>query len=97
MPGCGCTDYRPPSEREWIPTSEVRIGDRLAHKLSDTAWHYTTVTGWSDRELRLSRYGLPDVTHRTFTVSGAPWWVRADNFALVHSLDGEALIARREP
>jgi hypothetical protein len=86
------------SEREWVPTGDVRIGDQLAHKLSDTPWTYTTVTGWSDRVLKLSRFGgnLKDVTQRTFEVSGAPWWVRADNFMLVHSLeDGEALILKR--
>lgn len=86
------------ANREWVPTAEVRVGDKLAHKLSDTPWTYTEVTGWSDRELRLSRFGpgLADVTQRTFTVSDAPWWVRSDDFALVHPLDGEALIAARE-
>lgn len=58
---------------EWIPTGDVRIGDRLACLLSD-ARSYPTVTGWSDKMLILSRYGLDDVTHRTFTVTGASWW-----------------------
>lgn len=79
-------------DREWIPTTEVREGDQLAHKLSDTPWTYTTVTGWSDRYLTAC-----DVTHRTFTVTGAPWWVRADNFELVADLAGQTLIRRREP
>ena len=58
-----------PSPRQWVPTRDVREGDQLAHKLSDTPWTYTPVTGWSDRVLKLSRYeGLSDVTHRTFTV-----------------------------
>jgi hypothetical protein len=78
------------SDREWIPTADVRPGDQLAHKLSDTLWTYTPVTGWSDRYLATS-----DVTHRTFTVWGAPWWVRTDNMMLVSDLAGETLIRRR--
>jgi hypothetical protein len=81
-----------PRDREWVPTAEVREGDQLAHKLSDTPWTYTTVTGWSDKYLPTS-----GITHRTFTVTGAPWWVRADNFELVSDLASETLIKRREP
>jgi hypothetical protein len=86
------------SDRMWIPTADVKVGDQLAHKLSDTPWTYTTVTGWSDRLLRLSRFpdsNLADVTHRTFTVTGATWWIRADNMELVSDLAGETLIKRR--
>jgi hypothetical protein len=79
-------------ERKWIPTHEVQVGDWLAHKLSDTPWTYTPVTGWADRELQLSRYGLADVTHRVFTVQNAPWWV--DAMDRTHDLNGKALIIR---
>lgn len=72
----------------WIPTAEVRKGDQLAHKLSDTPWTYTEVTGWSDRYLATS-----DVTHRTFTVTDAPWWV--DELDRTADLAGRALIKAR--
>jgi hypothetical protein len=86
-----------PVRRQWVRTRDVRMGDELAHKLSDTPWTYTPVTGWADRLLELSRFGggLADVTHRTFRVSAAPWWVRDDNMMLTCDLDGEALIRLR--
>lgn len=77
-------------DREWIPATDVREGDQLAHKLSDTPWTYTTVTGWTDEYLPTS-----DVTHRTFTVTGAPWWI--DEMDRTADLAGKALIKRREP
>jgi hypothetical protein len=75
------------SDREWIPAANVRVGDQLAHKLSDTPWTYTPVTGWSDKVLHLG-----DTPQRRFTVSGAPWWVTCDDASLWHSLDGQALV-----
>ena len=77
------------NDRIWIPTTDVRAGDQLAHKLSDTPWTYTPVTGWSDRYLATS-----DVTHRTFTVTGAPWWV--NELDRTSDLAGETLIRRRD-
>ncbi len=74
------------SERVWVHTADVRIGDQLAHKLSDTPWTYTRVTGWSDKYLPTS-----GITHRIFAVAGAPWWVsEIDRTA---DLAGEALVA----
>lgn len=77
----------------WIPTAEVKVGDRIACLLSD-AQAYPTVTGWSDRVLNLSRFeGLKDVTHRTFRVSGAPWWAED---MLTDDLAGKSLIVSRD-
>lgn len=73
----------------WVPTVDVRVGDQLACLLSD-AQAYPEITGWSDRLLQLSRYDLPDVVHRTFTVGWAPWWV--DHSQCTSALNGEALI-----
>lgn len=72
------------SERAWIPTADVRVGDQLAHKLSDTPWTYTRVTGWSDKTFS------DGTVQRLFAVAGAPWWV--DGADLWHSLDGKALV-----
>lgn len=72
----------------WVPTADVRVGDQLALLLSD-AQAYPEITGWSDRLLKLSRHGLPDVVHRTFTVMWAPWWAFD---MLTDGLDGESLI-----
>lgn len=59
----------------YVMPEQVRPGDRLCVWLSDGS-AYPTVTGFSDRLLRLSRYGLEDVTHRTWQVTGdVPWWV----------------------
>jgi hypothetical protein len=81
-----------PRERVWVPTAEVRAGDLLAHKLSDTPWTYTPVTGWEDRTLHLGgRQG--DVVQRRFTVTGAPWWVGPGD--RTHDLAGRALIRAR--
>ena len=77
----------------WIPTTEVQAGDRLALLLSD-AEAYPEVTGWSDRVLELSRHGLADVTHRTFTVTGAPWW--ADRMDRTGDVTGQTLIVARD-
>jgi hypothetical protein len=79
------------SDREWIPAADVQVGDQLAHKLSNTPWTYTPVTGWSDKVLHLGG-SLGNVTQRRFTVSGAPWWVTSDAASLWHSLDGQALV-----
>ncbi len=78
-----------PSERTWIPTAEVQAGDQLAHKLSDTPWTCTRVTGWTDRVLHLG-HGMADVTHRIFTVTDAPWWIGTAD--LTHDLAGRALV-----
>jgi len=78
---------------EWVPAAEIRHGDRLACLLSDAEF-YPQVTGWSDRELKLSRFGLADVTHRTFAVRSAPWWV--DDAMRTVDLAGQALIVRRD-
>ncbi|MFG3582536.1 hypothetical protein [Streptomyces sp. NPDC047990] len=59
--------------REWIPTRDVRVGDKIACLLSDASADLE-VTGWSDKFLDLSRYALRSVTHRTFKVSWEPWW-----------------------
>ena len=67
-----CSDGRA-VDLEWIPTAEVREGDKIACLLSD-AQAYLRVTGWSDRTLDLTRYDLPVYVHRTFTVAYAPWW-----------------------
>ncbi|WP_331725155.1 hypothetical protein OG478_53190 (plasmid) [Streptomyces phaeochromogenes] len=72
---------------EWIDTKDVQVGDKIACLLSD-ARAYPRVTGWTDRELKLS-----DVTHRTFQVTGAPWW--ADDMT-TFDLSGQALIVSRE-
>jgi hypothetical protein len=76
---------------QWIPTADVKPGDQLACFLSDAS-AFPEVTGWADRELALSRFGLADVTHREFTVRDAPWWVRTDNFMLTSDLAGETLV-----
>ncbi|MET9366212.1 hypothetical protein ABZX93_35665 [Streptomyces sp. NPDC006632] len=72
---------------EWIDTKDVQVGDKIACLLSD-ARAYPRVTGWTDRVLKLS-----DVTHRTFQVSGAPWW--ADDMT-TFDLAAQALIVSRE-
>ncbi|WP_037898470.1 hypothetical protein [Streptomyces sp. NRRL S-920] len=72
---------------EWIDTKDVQVGDKIACLLSD-ARAYPRVTGWTDRVLKLS-----DVTHRTFQVSGAPWW--AEDMT-TFDLAGQALIVSRE-
>jgi hypothetical protein len=74
---------------QWIPAADVKTGDVLPCYLSD-ATAYVTVTGWADKELQLSRYGLQDVTHRTFTVASAPWWV--DEMDRTSDLAGETLV-----
>ena len=81
-----------PRDRVWIPTGEVRAGDQLAHKLSDTPWTFTEVTGWTDKVLHLG-HSMADVTHRVFTVTDAPWWVGERD--LTHDLAGRALIMAR--
>lgn len=74
----------PQVQRAWIPTADVRVGDMLAHKLSDTPWTYTRVTGWTDEPMS------GGVTHRIFAVQDAPWWVsELDRTA---DLAGEALV-----
>jgi hypothetical protein len=84
-----------PVRNQWVPTASVRAGDELAHKLSDTPWTYTPVTGWSDRLLAGCGAHGTDVTHRTFTVTSAPWWVRAEWCDTVGDLAGESLIKLR--
>ncbi|MGW3426307.1 hypothetical protein [Streptomyces phaeochromogenes] len=79
-------------ETEWIDTKDVQVGDKIACLLSD-ARAYPSVTGWTDRVLELSKQGLKDVTHRTFQVSGAPWW--AEDMT-TFDLSGQALIVSRE-
>jgi len=71
---------------QWIPTKDVQVGDILPCYLSN-ATAYVTVTGWSDKYLKTS-----DVTHRTFTVTGAPWWVRSDNMMITSDLARETLV-----
>ncbi len=83
-----------PNALTWIPAADVRIGDSLACLLSD-AYAYLPVTGWSDSECDLSRYGLGISTRRTFTVAGRPWWVETAD--LRHDLAGQALIVARDP
>jgi len=73
------------SERTWIPTADVQVGDQLAHKLSDTPWTYTRVTGWSDKTFS------DGTVHRIFAVAGAPWWV--DENSRTADLAREALVA----
>ena len=77
---------------EWIPTEEVRTGDRIACLLSD-ARAYPTVTGWSDKTIDLSAHGLGVHVHRTFTVRRAPWW--AEDMT-TFNLDGKTLIVPRQ-
>ena len=84
-----------PVRNQWVRTTDVRAGDELAHKLSDTPWTYTPVTGWSDRLLAGCGAHGTDVTHRTFAVTGAPWWVREEDCDTVSDLDGETLIRLR--
>jgi len=79
-------------ETEWIDTKDVQVGDRIACLLSDAS-AYPRVTGWTDRVLKLSKQGLEDVTHRTFQVSGAPWWAKD---MTTFDLSGQALIVSRE-
>lgn len=81
------------NELEWVLTSEVKVGDKLACLLSD-AEAYPVVTGWTDIVLNLSRYeGLKDVTHRTFSVPPTKWWV--DHAMLTHDLASQTLIMKR--
>lgn len=83
----------------WVPTTSVRIGDRLACLLSD-AQAFPTVTGWTDKTLDLSSHGLGVIVHRVFTVRGAPWWV--DDLMVTGTIDannrvGTTLIVSRCP
>ena len=76
----------------WIPTSEVRAGDRIACLLSD-ARDYLTVTGWHDKKLDLAKYDLGVHVHRTFETTYAPWWVNCGNDDMrTNDLAGETLI-----
>jgi hypothetical protein len=78
---------------DWVPTAEVRVGDRLACLLSD-AHAFPAVTGWTDRVLDLAPHSLPSVTHRTFQVSGdTPWWV--DESMCTNNLANQTLIVAR--
>jgi hypothetical protein len=86
---------------EWVATSDVRIGDKIVCTLSD-AEAFPTVTGWTDRVLHLGGR-LGDVTQRTFTVTGAPWWVQSDPMQITGSIgDTQGVlhrmcIVKREP
>ncbi|WP_188279276.1 hypothetical protein [Streptomyces sp. CBMA29] len=73
---------------QWIPTPDVRVGDRIALLLSD-AQDYPVITGWTDRTLDLERHGLGSPVHRTWRVRWAPWWAFD---MLTDGLDGESLI-----
>jgi hypothetical protein len=76
-----------------IPTTDVRIGDKLCCWLSDGS-AYPTVTGWSDKTLTRVP-GKP--VQRTFTVSGdVPWWVRSDPFQTISDRDGTTFIVARD-
>jgi len=78
---------------EWIPTGEVKVGDRIACLLSD-AHAYPTVTGWNDKVIDLSRYGLPVSKYRIFTVSeDVHWWI--DESMRTNDLERETLIVAR--
>ena len=82
-------------ELEWIPTAEVREGDRLAMLLSD-AQAFPEVTGWADREIDLTRHGLGVHVHRTFTVTPVEWWYGPHHADMRTSdLAGQALIVKR--
>lgn len=87
---------------QWIPTEDVVIGDKIVCSLSD-AWATPTVTGWTDRVLRLGGT-IGDVTQRTFTVKGdVPWWVTYDIMQVTGSIkDGDGILRQmcilaREP
>jgi hypothetical protein len=82
-------------EIEEVPTLAVRLGDHVACWLSDAS-AYLPVTGWSDRLLKLSRFGLADVVHRTFTVRGAPWWAGTDMGMLTYDVAGTVFIVARK-
>lgn len=81
---------------EWVPTAEVRVGDRIACLLSD-AHAFLPVTGWDDKTLDLTRYGSERpfgiIVHRVFTVTNAPWWAGED--MRTGDLAGPALIVKR--
>lgn len=77
---------------EWVPTGDVREGDRIACLLSD-AHAFLPVTGWADKTLDLTRHGLGVHVHRVFSVANAPWWAGDD--MRTHDLAGQALIVKR--
>ncbi|MFI0553453.1 hypothetical protein [Streptomyces scabiei] len=60
-------------EREWIPTKDVKIGDKISCLLSDASADLE-VTGWDDKVIDLTRYDLGTTTYRHFKVSWEPWW-----------------------
>jgi hypothetical protein len=58
----------------YVLPRDVKPGDQLCCWLSDGS-AYPTVVGSTSRILQLSRYGLDDVEHVTFTTTGDdPWW-----------------------
>lgn len=87
----GVRQYR--YELEWIPTADVRMGDRIACLLSDAQAYYS-VTGWSDRTIDLTEHNLGVSVHRTFTTLPRVWW--AGNDMVTFDLAREALIVKRE-
>jgi len=79
---------------EQVRTQDVRVGDRLCLWLSNAS-AYPSVTGWSDRTLSP---GTPyESVHRTFTVTGTPWWVDASDCtsAIADGLYGMVFILAR--
>ncbi len=81
--------------REWIPTADVKVGDRISCLLSDASADLE-VTGWEDRVIDLTRYDLGTSTYRNFKVSGEPWWAYdMKSFRLDGPL-GQALVKARE-
>ncbi len=60
-------------ELEWVRTTDVKVGDRIACLLSDAS-AFPVITGWSDKTLDLTRYELGVAIHRVFRAMPAPWW-----------------------
>lgn len=81
--------------REWIPTVQVRIGDRISCLLSGASADLE-VTGWEDKVIDLTRYDLGTSTYRHFKVKSEPWWVYDMTSFQLDGPRGQALLVSRK-
>ncbi|MEV5883066.1 hypothetical protein AB0L74_10165 [Streptomyces sp. NPDC052020] len=81
--------------REWVPTKDVKVGDKISCLLSDASADLE-VTGWEDKVIDLTRYGLGVSTYRHFKVSWAPWWACDMKAFRLDGPEGKALVLARK-
>jgi hypothetical protein len=81
--------------REWIPTDQVRVGDKISCLLSDASADLE-VTGWEDKVIDLTRYDLGTSTYRHFKVKWEPWWAYDMKSFRLDGRDGKALVLARK-